>query len=716
MISYYKFTNGSAFTLSGYDYSGYFNVEDGRAYTERTRSSTSIELSAKRNFLAYCFLGKREFDNAVGTTTTNYVSGLDYSPRNLLSNDFLRTNFKILFENNLSLYSLSQLNNPAFFDANNTVLSSTGFFGLSSTTIDERTGIPTGDLSKPNDVVMIKETDIPYQIDPFLGADKNVFPDIFELDNANQSFVETYGDGFIYTISTDTRSIAFSADFGGLNPGQFRVGNLKALSLLDFNDRNVFKYIVEDKANGVSYSLDIQGAVPFVDIIDAKIYRACQTIKLVDRIKISENRVVNNNVGYGNKFKAALVSNESGDLFIEISRKEESEVLRTIAISSLGNPEYVKIALRSVDDLLVIITKPMGIISEFKLYQIDLEDYFLTDKIDNPKTITRINYNNQFAYNMPKDTSSSFTVLGTNNNNHGYYYPMFLREDEAKEMNKGSEAAKLTFPEYPGVDFYFSSDYLFFESGGAPPIGYQIYRGEKKMFSLDISFAQYDSNLIILNDNDNISERFLTNPTTPVSVLPRETLVFPEDLLFDTTNYKFDSVHIEHPGGCDNFNNQWKFNTNLLESNRLSLKNVHVDTFEDELILYYQNIGRLYYNRQKVSGKTLSLVSKDLRCFYTEDLFDDICNTGIGININTLIQDILRDTINLNNSYTQIPTGKVFFNTEILNDFKIPPAINVNVRDYYFHSNESVNYLSVNRVFSKLFELQKAIYDSILGS
>ena len=684
MISYYKFTDGAAFTLSAKDYTGCFNVEDGKAYTGRIRSSTSTELSSKRNFLAHCFLGKREFDNLVGDTTTNYVSSLEYSPRNLLSNDFLKSNFSILFENNLSLYSLSQLNNPALFDAgsNNNRLSSCGFFGLSSTTIDDRN----------DDLRVIKDTKIPYQIDPFLGADKVMLPDIFELDNAKRSFAETYGGGFIYTISTDTRSVAFSGTFGE---------DLKALSLLDFNDRNVFRNLVDDKANDVLYSLDIKNAVPFVDIIDANVYRACQTVKLIDRIKISENRVINNNVGYGNKFKAVLVSNESGDLFIEISLKQESKVLRTIAISSLGAPEYVKIVLRGVDDLLLVITKPVSNIREFKLYQIDLEDYFLTGKINNPKTITRVNYSNQFAYDPPRDTSSSLAVLGTNNNESGYYYPLFLDESKAKEMSKGSQASKLNFPEHPGVDFYFSSDYVFLDQ--LPPTGYQIYRGENKILSLDIIFAQYDSNIFVLKDNGNISERFLTNPTNTVSVLDRETLMMPPDLLFGDSNYKFD-------------NNQWKFNTNLLESNRVALKDVHVDTFEDQVILYYQNIGRLYYNKQKASGRTLSLIAKDLKCFFTEELLDSICNTGIGININAIIQDILRDTINIYNGYTQIPTGGYFYGTRILNDFKIPEPININVRDFYFHSNENVNYLSVNRVFSKLFELQKAIYDSISSS
>ena len=126
------------------------------------------------------------------------------------------------------------------------------------------------------------------------------------------------------------------------------------------------------------------------------------------------------------------------------------------------------------------------------------------------------------------------------------------------------------------------------------------------------------------------------------------------------------------------------------------------------------NIGRLYYT--KLKERTNSLVKKDLKCLFDENLFEKICETGIGINLNTLIQDILRDTLNIYNGFTRIPKAKKFYGTELLLDYKIPKDININVRDFYFHSNESVNYLSVNRVFSKLFELQKTIYDSILTS
>jgi len=52
----------------------------------------------------------------------------------------------------------------------------------------------------------------------------------------------------------------------------------------------------------------------------------------------------------------------------------------------------------------------------------------------------------------------------------------------------------------------------------------------------------------------------------------------------------------------------------------------------------------------------------------------------------------------------------------VFDDYKIPNPLEIDTRNFYFHSNESVNYLSINRVFSKLFELQKTIYDSILSS
>jgi hypothetical protein len=682
MISYYKFTNGEAFTLSGKDYEGFFNVEEGVAYTGRTKTDTSAPLSGKDNFISFAFLDKREFDNNTTATTTNLVSSLKYSPRNLLSNDFLKNNFNILFENNLSLYSLSQVYNPSLYDSgsNTSNLSSTSFYGLSSTTIDERN----------DDKVILKNLVEPYQIDPYLGADKNRFPDIFELDNTTESFIETYEDGFIYTISTDTKTLAFSGSFGS---------NLQNLSLVTFDNDNKLLDIYVDKANHLIYSLDIKDSLPFINIFDQKIYRSCQTLKIVDRIKASENKLVNNNIGYGKKFKGALVSDSVGNIKIELSLKNETEILKTINTEQLDNPEYVKIALRGHDDLLLIVTKPVSNVSEFNIYKIDLDDYFETGIIPKPQKSTRINYNNQFRYESPKKKASSYSVFGTNNDRQGYFYPLFLKKEEAKKISTDGTVSSLAFPEHPDVVFYFTPDYIFFSEDRVP--GYFIYRNNDTTIDLDVIFSEYDSNLFTINDNSSISQRLLSNPDPTISVLNREDLNLPPDLLFDNTEYLFND-------------NQWKWNTNLLESNRVAFKNVLVDTFKDDTYLYLHNVGRFYYT--KFRNKTNSLVKKDLKCLFNEALFEKICETGIGINLNTLIQDILRDTLNIYNGFTKIPRAKKFYGTELLIDYKIPKDININVRDFYFHSNENVNYLSVNRVFSKLFELQKAIYDSILTS
>ena len=682
MIAYYKFTNGEAFTLSGKDYEGFFNVEDGTAFTGRTKTDTSVPLSGKNNFISFAFLDKREFDNNTTATTSNLISSLNYSPRNILSNDFLKNNFRILFENNLSLYSLSQVYNPSLFDSssNTSNLSSVAFFGLSSTTIDTRN----------DDHKTIKNLVEPYQIDPFLGVDKNRFPEIFELDNTNESFTETYEDGFIYTISTDTKTLAFSGSFGS---------DLKNLSLIAFDEDKKLFNIYVDKANHLIYSLDIENGLPFVDIFDEDIYRSCQTLKLVDRIKASNNRLVNNNIGYGKKFKGALVSNENGDIFIELSLKNETEILKTIELSQLGDPEYVKIALRGHDDLLLVVTKSVSNVSEYNIFKIDLDNYFETGNIPDPLKSTRVNYDNQFRYKTSKKKTSSYTVFGTNNDRTGFFYPLFLKKEDAKKISQDGTVSSLVFPEHPDQVFHFSPSYIFFDENR--PSGYFIYRNDDTTIDLDVIFSEFDSNLFTINDNSNITQRLLSDPGPTISVLNRDDLNLPPDLLFDNTEYLFRD-------------NQWKWNTNLLESNRVALKNVIVDTFRNDVYIYMHNIGRLYYT--KLKERTNSLVKKDLKCLFDENLFDKICETGIGINLNTLIQDILRDTLNIYNGFTRIPKAKKFYGTELLLDYKIPKDININVRDFYFHSNESVNYLSVNRVFSKLFELQKTIYDSILTS
>tara|TARA_R110002167_G_scaffold77052_2_gene214295 strand:- start:706 stop:2760 length:2055 start_codon:yes stop_codon:yes gene_type:complete len=684
MINYFKYTAGSAFTLDGVDYSGFVNIDDKKPLTGRVKNSFSVELSSKDNFLARSIIEKREFDNSPTAFTTNKVKKLEYSPRNVLSNDFLKKNFNILYENNLSLYSLGQVYNNSLLDTtsfkDDTVLG--GFFGLSSTTIDDR----------DDDNKTFKNLDTTYQIDPFKGADKLRFPDLFELDDTKKAYVETYDDGFVYTASTSSKTIAFSGSFTG------EIEKIKNKSVQD--DLINVKRLDVDRANGLIYSPSLEDdGLNYTNIYDRDIYRACTRLKLVDKIKTSNFKVINNSISFGKTYKVVQVIDNDNNIKLEISPNTTSEILATIPISSLNNPEYVKVESRFTDDLLLIVTKSVSTTQTYNAYFIDIQEFILNGEIPEPKIINRVIL--EAKYKSPIKRDAPVTIFGTVNGETGYYYPVFENQSAVSEFSLATPQ-EITFTEVPDKVFYYAGDYLNFNGAENRPDGFFIYRNDDSIIDLDVSFSDYDSNLFTLKDNGNVTERMVTNPVPITSFLDPKDLLFPPAILFDSP-YKFNT-------------NNWKFNTNLLESNRVAFIDALTDTFKEKTYVYYHNVGRVYFSTGALNKKRISLVPADLESFFNPDIFDTICETGLGINLNVLIQDILRDTINIYNNFTRIPTTDTIQGVKVFGDYKIPTPLDIDTRNFYFHSNESVNYLSVNRVFSKLFELQKTIYDSILSS
>ena len=66
------------------------------------------------------------------------------------------------------------------------------------------------------------------------------------MDNARQTYVETYEDGFVYTVNTDSKTVAFSGNFSG----EFE--KIKNSSIQ--KDLEVITRCDVDKANGLIYS------------------------------------------------------------------------------------------------------------------------------------------------------------------------------------------------------------------------------------------------------------------------------------------------------------------------------------------------------------------------------------------------------------------------------------------------------------------------------
>ena len=104
MISYFKYTTGQAFTLSGADYNGFINIINNKAYTGKTKTSSSSLLSSKGTFLSNSFLNKKEFDRTGQLVLeSEKLQRPEISPKNLLDQTFIDKNLAILNNNNLKL-------------------------------------------------------------------------------------------------------------------------------------------------------------------------------------------------------------------------------------------------------------------------------------------------------------------------------------------------------------------------------------------------------------------------------------------------------------------------------------------------------------------------------------------------------------------------------------------------------------------------------------
>ena len=92
MISYFKYTSGESFTLSGTDYKGLFNITGGRAFTGKSLTSSSQPLSTKGTFIANSFLAKKEFDRTFKQTQADLILTKPHiSPKDIIDQSFLNT-------------------------------------------------------------------------------------------------------------------------------------------------------------------------------------------------------------------------------------------------------------------------------------------------------------------------------------------------------------------------------------------------------------------------------------------------------------------------------------------------------------------------------------------------------------------------------------------------------------------------------------------------
>ncbi len=105
MISYFKYTDGSDFTLNGSSYSGLINVIDSTVYTGSVFNSNSRELSSTNTFLAKCFEENLNFNFSSSTSLKDQIQQVSIYPRTILTLDTLKETLNVLSKNNAIIFA-----------------------------------------------------------------------------------------------------------------------------------------------------------------------------------------------------------------------------------------------------------------------------------------------------------------------------------------------------------------------------------------------------------------------------------------------------------------------------------------------------------------------------------------------------------------------------------------------------------------------------------
>lgn len=345
MISYFKFTNGEAFTLNGFDYTGFFNVEDGVAYTERKKSATSEQLVPKNTFIADFYLNKMEFDNQFNFITN--ISDITANVFDVLNKVEMERLLSIINQNNLAVFKSLVVNNPQII---NFTENDSHYYGLSSTPVDMRA----------DDLMLGKKNES--HIDPFRYSPE-------------WAFLEKIKYGALFVKSDQTFKYLCSTGFD--------LYTLKG----SFTDEGYIEYTSQElempqEIYGIDYD-EFENKITIITLGDLLVYDSinfieCDTLVLVDSIKLgdvdseilkwSTKKKFKDLIGkwgrkyynipnfstefirFGNNYRTSLENDE-----IVLRNKYSTEKVIGFTLDSLNIDKMLDINIRVVDDYVVVL-------------------------------------------------------------------------------------------------------------------------------------------------------------------------------------------------------------------------------------------------------------------------------------------------------------------------------------------------------------------------
>jgi hypothetical protein len=336
MISYFKYTDGSAFTLDGVDYKGVVTVQNETAYAGSIYSPISKPLSAKQTFMAGAITNRLEFNYSRTSALSSKILPVEVYPKSVLDVTTLANIVETLNENNLAIFASGvgydqNYSNPLFCtsDTNSFVSSVSSLTsGLISRKIFDTTLSLSGTLSAKTSRPITKESSV------FITLSTG-----YKYFNGVESIQGRINSPIVPTL--------FPSTFIGMKES---INNL-----------------VYDKFKGVLYQTTPSAVV----IYNYDYETPNNTVSLIDDFDISKAGVVDDlsKTSYGRSYRT-VVARASGANVFEIYQVTSAEVVKSYLIKDLGFDTIERTAQRFEDDVLVILGK-VGDKLVLKTYDID---------------------------------------------------------------------------------------------------------------------------------------------------------------------------------------------------------------------------------------------------------------------------------------------------------------------------------------------------------
>lgn len=588
MIAYFKYTNGESYTLSGADYTGYFNIQDNGAYTGKVKLSTSKQLSAKGNFYSKCYENKLNFDRTDQyTLSTNFenIFALD-----ILDVTSLSRVFDTLDRNNMQLFAAIANRNADLFNIQSkTKDNQAHFYCLSSTK-----------SNSPQREDNITGKRVYTSADPF-----SMSQDWQYLDNCEGgAFILDSSNNFTYFVGTSSGAYAVDGNFSSQTPLTANEAIIKRLGITQDSPYN----FVNDEILKQFYVISQES----ISVYDISSWDDCGSTILIDRLATQyqdKTFVSPFKFAVGNNYRVSLYYSNQDEILIH--NKFTNELFYTITSSDIGFDSITAFDIRDEDDSVIVLGKKDSV------YQIKLLD------IQNAVTVVS---SHTFVESIPN-----------------YHYPAIQRD----------------------------------------------YK---------IRFAPFDSNAILIYNGADVQIRYISSPEQIVIGLTRSGMLYLDDYLWDLTEERFNKIKI-------------KFDCNKSLANYPNILNCSLYGLESGIKMIVHCIGRIY-----CLDLTNIFEVSDLDIPVTYNGVESNTKSSLSLTLNSLLQSIINDTINIYNSCGAIAMLNPQDSLDLkqtyigLTEIQAPK-----IEDLYLHENEDVNTATLQRVILGIYNLQQSLATGLSG-